>query len=55
LKKLQCVEETLLLSLNRDADVDDSDSIDELRVFSIAVVTRMVTADNVIQVFNISY
>jgi len=45
---------TLLQSLDRDADLDDPNSIDELRVVGAAVVTQMMTANNVIQVFSIS-
>ena len=45
---------TMLQALNRDADLDDPDAIDELRVVSIEVATQMVTDDKVIQVFSIS-
>ena len=45
---------TLLQALNRDADLNDPDAIDELRVVSIEVATQMVTDDKVIQVFSIS-
>ena len=47
---------TLLQAVNRDvdADLDDPDAIDELRVVSIEVATQMVTDDKVIQVFSIS-
>ena len=44
----------LLQSLDRDADLDNPDSIDELRVVSVEVATKMVTVDDVIQVFSIS-
>ena len=44
---------TLLQALDRDADLDDPDSIDELRVVSVEVATQMVTVDKVIQVFSI--
>ena len=39
---------TLLQALDRDADLDDPDSIDELRVVSVEVATQMVTVDKVI-------
>ena len=45
---------TLLQALDRDADLDDPDAIDELRVVSVEVATQMVTDDKVIQVFGIS-
>ena len=45
---------TLLQALNRDADLNDPDAINELRVVSIEVATQMVTEDKVIQVFSIS-
>ena len=45
---------TLLQALDRDADLDDPDSIDELRVVSVEVATQMMTVDKVIQVFGIS-
>ena len=45
---------TLLQALDRNADLDDSDSIDKLRVVSVEVVTLIVTVDDVIQVFSIS-
>jgi len=41
---------TLLQSLDRDAYLDDLDSINELRVNGIEVATQMVTADKVFQV-----
>jgi len=44
---------TLLQSLNRDVDLDDPDSIDQLRVVGVEVATQMVTADKVIKVFSI--
>jgi len=44
---------TLLQSLNRDADLDDSDSIDKLRVVCVEMATQMVTADKVIKIFGI--
>ena len=45
---------TLLQALDRDTDLDNPDSIDELRVVSVEVATQMVTVDDVIQVFSIS-
>ena len=46
---------TLLQSLDRDADLYDPNSIDELRVVSVEVATQMVTVDiKVIQVCSIS-
>ena len=45
---------TLLQALDRDADLDDPDAIDELRVVSVEVATQMGTDDKVIQVFGIS-
>ena len=45
---------TLLQALDRNADLDDPDSIDELRVVSVEVATQMVTFDEVIQVCSIS-
>ena len=45
---------TLLQALNRDADLNDLDAIDELHVVSIEVATQMLTDDKVIQVFSIS-
>jgi len=44
---------TLLQSLDRDADLDDPDSIDKLCVFCVEMATQMVTADKVIKVFGI--
>ena len=44
---------TLLQALDRDADLDNPDSVDELRVISVEVATQMVTVDDVIQVFSI--
>jgi len=44
---------TLLQSLNRDADLDDPDSIDKLRVLCVKTATQMVTADKVMKVFGI--
>ena len=35
----------LLQSLDRDADLDDPDSIDELSVVSVEVETQVVTVD----------
>ena len=45
---------TLLQALDRDADLDNPDSVDELRVVSVEVATQIVTVDDVIQVFSIS-
>jgi len=44
---------TLLQSLNHDADLDDPDSNDKLRVICVEMATQMVTADKVIKVFSI--
>ena len=38
---------TVLQALNRDADLNDPDAINELRVVSIEVATQMVTDDKV--------
>ena len=45
---------TLLQALDRDAYLDNPDSVDELRVISVEVATQMVTVDDVIQVFSLS-
>jgi len=44
---------TLLQSLNRDANLDDPDSIDKLRVICLEMATQMVTAYKDIKVFGI--
>jgi len=43
----------LLQSLNRDADLDDPDSIDKLRVVCVEMATQVVTADKVLKFFGI--
>ena len=45
---------TLLQSLDCDADLNDPDFIDKLRVVGVEVATQMVTADKIIKVFGIA-
>jgi len=45
---------TMLQSLNREADLDDPDSIGKLRVVCVDMATQMATADKVMKVFDSS-